>query len=120
MKVTAVEEYCVVPTRLPRRSSGLLDTRAFAHVDAGVSEELRHRDRNGMKGTIATPDQRGVGGQRQFGRVELPVFQHARKHLARTQDLHFQIDAFRLDEPVDQRAGAVVVPAGKRQFQIGH
>src|SRR5262245_15420083 len=38
----------------------------------------------------------------------------------RAQNLDVEVDAIRLHAPVDQRTGAVVVPAGERELEIGH
>ena len=64
--------------------------------------------------------ERRVGRQRQFGDLELLIVEHALEGLPRPQDLDVEIDALWLDPAVDQRAGAVIVPAGERKFQIGH
>ena len=98
----------------------LFDAGARADVDARMTEDLRHGNRQRAKAGVATAQKAGVGGQRQFRSVELLVFQHARKHHARPQHLDLEVYAMGPDAPVDERAGAVIVPAREGELEIGH
>ena len=95
-----------------------LDARVGAHIDAGVAKHLRQRHRDADERTCAAALQRRIGGERQLRYVELLLLQHARERLARPHHLDVEIDAFGLDAAVDQRAGAVVIPAGKCELEI--
>src|SRR5215813_2107047 len=97
-----------------------IDARALAHIDAGVAEDLRERDRHRHERAIAARLQRRVGRERELGDLELLFVQHALEALARPQHLDIEIDAVGLHAPVHQRAGAVIVPAGERELEIGH
>src|SRR5262249_24141808 len=64
--------------------------------------------------------ERRVGSERQFRGIEFLIVQHALKCLPRAQDFDVELDALRLDPPIHERAGAVVIPTGKGELQIGH
>jgi hypothetical protein len=85
-----------------------------------MAEHPRERHRHRHERALAAPLQRRVGGERELGDLEFPVVEHALERLARAQDLDIEIDAVGLDAPVHQRAGAVVVPAGERELEVGH
>ena len=96
------------------------DPRIGADVNARVSKDLGERDRHGDKRAISAPFQAHVRAQRKLRNLELFVFQHSRESLARTQDLDLQMDAFRLDTAVDERASAVIIPARQGEFEFRH
>src|SRR5262249_30588244 len=97
-----------------------VDAGAAAHVNEGMTEDLGERDRDRHERALAAAFERRVGGKREFGDLELLVVEHALEGLARTQNLDIEVDALRLHAPVDQRPGAIVVPAGERELESGH
>src|SRR5262249_8550339 len=102
--------------QIPRR----VDASAGAHVNAGMTEDFGERDRHRHERALAAAFERRVGGKRKLGDLKFLVVQHALEGLTRTQNLDLEVDALRFHAPVDQRTGAVVVPAGEREFEIGH
>src|SRR5689334_4902304 len=52
--------------------------------------------------------------------MEFAIVQHPLERLPRPQHLDVELDAFRLDPPVDQRPGAVIIPACERQLEGSH
>ena len=109
-----------MPTRLPLQVLRRLDAGAFAHIDAGVAEDFRQRDRHRHERALPAALERRIGRKRQLGDVELLPVQHALEGLARAKNLDVEIDALGLHPAVDQRAGAVVVPAGERELEVRH
>src|SRR5262249_8113200 len=97
-----------------------VDAGAGAHVNAGMTEDFGERDRHRHERALAAAFERRVRRERKLGDFELLVVQHALEGLARTQNLDLEVDALRLHAPIDQRTGAVVVPAGERELEIGH
>jgi hypothetical protein len=97
-----------------------LDADARPHIDAGMAKNLRQRDRQGDERAAAACQKSDIGGERQLGDLELLVLQHARKDLPRPHHLDVEIDAGRSHPAIDQRPGAVIVPAGESQRQIRH
>src|SRR5262245_44061581 len=85
-----------------------------------MTEDFGKRDRHRHEGALTAALERRVGGERKLGDLELLVVEHALEGLARTQHLDVEVDARGLHAPVDQRTGAVVVPAGERELEIGH
>src|SRR5262249_758991 len=83
-----------------------------------MTEDFGKRDRHRHEGALTAALERRVGGERKLGDLELLVVEHALEGLARTQ--HLEVDGRGLHAPVDQRTGAVVVPAGERELEIGH
>ena len=97
-----------------------LDAGVGADIDAGVAEDLRERHRHRHERALAAALERRVGGERELRDLELLVVQHALERLARAQDPDVEIDAFGFHPTVDQRAGAIVVPAGERELEVRH
>src|SRR5262245_66237001 len=85
-----------------------------------MTEDFGERDRHRHEWALAAAFERCVGGERKLGDLELLFVEHALEGLARTQNLDIEVDALRLHAPVDQRTGAIVVPAGERELEIGH
>src|SRR5262249_41887322 len=97
-----------------------VDAAAGETVDAGMTEHLRERDGHRHERALAAAFERRVGGKRKLGDLKFLVVQHALEGLTRTQNLDLEVDALRFHASVDQRTGAVVVPAGERELEIGH
>ncbi len=97
-----------------------LDAGVGADIDAGVAEDLRERHRHRHERALAAALERRVGGERELRDLELLVVQHALERLARAQDPDVEIDAFGFHPTVDQRAGAIVVPAGECELEVRH
>jgi hypothetical protein len=79
-----------------------------------MAENFRQRDRHGNERTSAAAFERRVGSKRELADVEFLVVQHALERQARAQNLDVEVDALRLDPPIDQRPRAIVIPAGER------
>ena len=99
---------------------GAFDAGIGAHVDAGMAEDFRQRDGDRDERAGATALEAHIGGERQFADVEFPAFEHARKDLARPQNLDLEVDSFRLDAAVDERPRPIGVPAGEGESELGH
>src|SRR3954465_14133753 len=99
---------------------GRPDSRAAAHVDARVTEDLGERHRHRHERAIAASLERGVGSERKLADLKFLVVQHALEGLARAQNLYVEIDPFGLYATVHQRTGTIIVPARERQLEIGH
>src|SRR5215813_2563772 len=85
-----------------------------------MTENFGERDRHRHERALVAAFERRVGGKRKLGDLELLVVEHALEGLTRAQNLDIEVDALRLHAPVNQRAGAIVVPAGERELEMGH
>ena len=90
------------------------------HIDGGVSEHARGKDRDRDERWIGREERHYVRGEGHLGGVELPMPQHAEERLLDRQVQIPQVDAVGLDAALGQRPGPVVVPAPERQAEFGH
>ena len=120
IQTTAVIWYSGRPTRLPRRSSGLLDAGVGAHVDAGMPEQPRHERRNADIVRGSGRDGADVARERQFADVELLIAEGAEEDLLRIERQIGDRAALDLDAAIQDRAAAIVVAARDRYRHLDH
>src|SRR5712692_7949433 len=96
------------------------DVGARPHVHGVMPEDLRQRDGDRHKRALALALEAHIRRERHFRDVEFLRLQHAGERLARPHHLDVEVDAVRLHAPVHEWAGTIVVPAGEREWKIGH
>ena len=101
--------------------AGRPDSFGRVHEDRGMAEEAVGKHRNGDKGRVRQLEAAQVIGDPKLGDLKLPVPDHALHDLADVvRAPQLQVDPFGPDPAIEQRARAVVIPAGKGELQIGH
>lgn len=89
------------------------------HIYAAMTKHARREHRDRDKRPLGPRERNRVGRERHLGDVELAVAQHAKEGLLDRQVAADQVDSVGLHAAVEERLGAIVVPAGERQFQLG-
>jgi hypothetical protein len=85
-----------------------------------MTEHARRKYRDGYERGIGPEQGQDVRGQRHFGDVEFVVPQHAEERFLDRKAQVVEVKALRPDALVDERARAVVVPAGEGESQRRH
>src|SRR6266571_1582233 len=91
----------------------LADAALRAHENARVPEEARRESRDRDERRVLTIQRGNIGRERHLRAVELAVAHHAEESLLdRLREID-EVDAFRTNAAVAERARAIVVPAGE-------
>ena len=116
----AVSWYSGLPTRFPIRSFG---SRMPLWRLMKMQEWRKYREgKTGMatNGLGIAEHGKRVGGERHFGDVKFPVADHPEKSFLDGDVDVRQVDPVDGDAVLEQRARAVIIPAGHRQAKLGH
>ena len=120
IQTQAVSWYSGLPTRFPIEVLRLADAAVAIDEDAGVPEIAGRENGNGDKRLGIAKHGKRVGGERHFGDVKFPVADHPEKSFLDGDVDVRQVDPVDGNAVLEQRARAVIIPAGHRQAKLGH
>ena len=97
---------------------GLADAAVAIHENAGMAKGAGRKNGNGYERRVIGKKGHHVGGKRHFRGVEFAVAQHAEEGFLDRESQIVEVDAVDGDAAVDERAGAIIVPAGESEWDV--
>ena len=85
-----------------------------------MSKHARGKERECYKARLAGTLINDIGRQGHFRGIKIPIFEHAPKDLDGRKGDTVEVDPLSLNQPVDDRAKARMIPTCECEFKLAH